>query len=165
MEPSWLQYARREIGTTEVPGPGSNPIIETYAKEAGVFDVVSDDEVAWCAAFVGSMLSRGGQSGTGRAAARSYEKWGKLLLGPVIGAVTILSRPPSTWQGHVGFLIAANDDKIRLLGGNQHDTVSIADFPRNRVVAYRWPIGVLITPEWVSPRIGDEPADQNPTDR
>lgn len=154
LEPLWLNIARKEIGTKEVPGPGDNPAIAKYWSDAGIADAaMGQDEVPWCAAFVGAMLARGHQSGTGAANARSYEKWGRALASPCLGCVVVISRPPVSWQGHVAFYLGTDKAarRVRVLGGNQSDAVSIGEFSLDRVVAYRWTAGGLIQPEWVGP--------------
>lgn len=152
-EPKWLSLARAEIGTLEKPGDGDNPKILQYAKDAGIASIINHDSVPWCAAFVGAMLTRSGIIPSGKANARSYDEWGKRLNGPVLGCVVVLTRPPNTWQGHVGFCLGAQDHLIQLLAGNQGDKVSIASFNRNRVSSFRWPIDQVIYPEWVNPRL------------
>jgi uncharacterized protein (TIGR02594 family) len=154
MEPLWLSNARSELGTKEFPGTPDNPRIIKYwvdANLAGVAD--GQDEVPWCAAFVGSMLHRANQQGSGKANARSYSTWGRNLLSPVLGCVVVLSRPPNAWQGHVGFYVSSDRAKrlIRIIGGNQSDSVSVADFSIDRIVSLRWPASQTILPEWVGP--------------
>lgn len=152
-EPKWLTLARAEIGTLETPGEGDNPKVLAYAKDAGVSGVVNHDSVPWCAAFVGAMLQRSGIQPTGKANARSYDDWGVKLLGPVKGCVVVLNRPPNPWQGHVAFCAGSEDHLLQLIGGNQGDKVSLASFNRNRVSSFRWPPGIPIEPEWVTPRL------------
>lgn len=166
LEPLWLNIARKEIGVKEAPGPADNPVIVQYWKDAGIADVaMGQDEVPWCAAFVGAMLVRGHVPGSEKANARSYEKWGRALASPCLGCVVVISRPPTAWQGHVGFYIATDKiaRRVRLLGGNQGDAVSIADFSLDRVVAYRWPTSGLIQPEWVGPLPVDGKATVEPS--
>ena len=154
MDPLWLSFAREEIGTREVPGDGDNPRIIKYWNDAGLSAVADgQDEVPWCAAFVGAMLARGRQSGSGAANARSYQGWGRKLITPCLGAVVVLSRPPHAWQGHVGIYLGTDlgRGRVRIVGGNQADAVSIADFSIERVLGYRWPAGSSILPEWVGP--------------
>ena len=154
MDPLWLTYARAEIGTKEFPGTPDNPRIIKYWNDAGLTNVADgQDEVPWCAAFVGAMLARANQPTSGKANARSYESYGRKLLSPVLGCVVILSRPPTAWQGHVGFYLSTDRAKrlIRLIGGNQSDSVSIADFSIDRIVSLRWPASQTILPEWVGP--------------
>ena len=51
----------------------------------------------------------------------------------------VLSRPPDPAQGHVGFYIGETPANLLLLGGNQHNAVSVAPFPKSRVIGLRWP--------------------------
>jgi uncharacterized protein (TIGR02594 family) len=153
LEPLWLNLARKELGTKEAPGGADNPVVLKYAEDAEIAGVVNQDSVAWCAAFVGAMLARAQTPGSKRANARSYETWGRKIISPCLGCVVVFSRPPSTWMGHVAFYLGTNAaaKTVRVLGGNQGDAVSIAEFSRDRVVAYRWPTSGLIQPEWVGP--------------
>lgn len=154
MDPLWLSNARGEVGTREFPGAADNPRIIKYWNDAQLASVADgQDEVPWCAAFVGAMLVRARHPGSGRANARSYESWGRKIVSPCLGAVVVFSRPPHAWQGHVGFYLGTDmgAGRVRVIGGNQADAVSIADFPLDRVVAYRWPAGAPILPEWVGP--------------
>lgn len=165
LEPLWLTAARKELGTKEVQGPGDNPAIAKYWEDAGIADVaMGQDEVPWCAAFVGAMLARGTAEGSGKANARSYEKWGRALISPCLGCVVVISRPPVTWQGHVAFYLGTDRAarRVRVIGGNQGDAVSIAEFSLDRVVAYRWPAGAVIQPEWVGPIAVTSTSQQEP---
>lgn len=166
LEPLWLNLARLEIGTAEVPGPADNPVIAKYWSDAGVGDVaMGQDEVPWCAAFVGAMLARAHQPGSRAANARSYDKWGRALNSPCLGCVVVLSRPPVSWQGHVAFYLGTDRGarRVRVLGGNQGDQVAIGDFSLDRVVAWRWPAGLLVQPEWVGPLAVQGSSIVNPT--
>ena len=53
------------------------------------------------------------------------------------GVVVILARGPSS--GHVGFLEDWDDDRVKLLGGNQGNAVTKAWFPMSRVIGWRIP--------------------------
>lgn len=52
---NFIQIAVAELGQKEIVGPGNNPRIIQYAKEAG-FPSVSDDETAWCSIFITGWL-------------------------------------------------------------------------------------------------------------
>jgi len=39
--------------------------------------------------------------------------------------------------GHVGFYAGRESDRVRVLGGNQDNTISIATFPAAHVLGYR----------------------------
>ena len=69
------KLARKEIGTWEWKD-GHNPVVLQYFEDTG-HAWVQDDETAWCAAFVGSMLKRAGFKHTGKLNARSYQNWGE----------------------------------------------------------------------------------------
>ena len=50
--PKWLELARAELGTKEMPGPLSNPTVVSYYLDA--VGSRQADAVPWCAAFVGA---------------------------------------------------------------------------------------------------------------
>lgn len=143
--PKYYEVALGEIGVREVPGAGSNPRIDAYLQTCGM----SDDATPWCAGFVGWSLDNGGNKGTGAANARSYERWGVSAFAAheaihpanmQIGDVVVLRRGTKEWQGHVGFFAGAGrDGYIKLLGGNQGNAVSIAEFPVSDIRAVRRP--------------------------
>jgi uncharacterized protein (TIGR02594 family) len=136
----WLRQAIAMLGTYEAPGAKNNPkIVELYA-EAG-HPNIQHDSVPWCAAFVGAMLRRAKLPSTGGLAAREYEGYGEKLKAPEFGCIGVKKRGSVGWQGHVGFVVAANSSTIWMLGGNQADRVSVAAFPRSTFTAFRWPAG------------------------
>lgn len=142
--PLYFLHALAEIGVREVAGDGHNENILKYWDEAQVPRGAGGggDETPWCAAFVGAMLMRGGAQPTGKGSAKSYQLWGKEARGiNLLGAVVVLDRPDPApkWQGHVGFCCGFTAGTVNVLGGNQSDRVSIATFPRSRVVAMRYP--------------------------
>lgn len=144
-QPPWLLTAWRDIGVAETPGSGSNPSVLAYYRDSGQPSVRSDD-VPWCAAFVGAMLQRAGETPTGSLLARSYLSWGRDLEAPKLGAIAVLSRGAEPWQGHVGFLVGLTDDRVFLLSGNQDDRVSVEAFDRARLLGLRWPSNVSRAP-------------------
>jgi uncharacterized protein (TIGR02594 family) len=147
-EPKWLELARTELGQHEISGPKSNPDIIKFFNDAGHPEVHSD-ATAWCAAFAGAMLKRAGYNPSGSLMARSYLKWGTGLQKPEIGSIAVLWRnSPDSSEGHVGFVVDAGQDFIKLLGGNQGSLgqVSIETFPMSRVLGFRWPYAESLTP-------------------
>lgn len=139
--PPWFLSLHADIGQHERPGRKHNPVIVKYFADAG-FPGVKDDETAWCAACVNAHLERHGIPGTKSLAARSFERWGEECE-PRIGCVVVMSRgDPKGWQGHVGLYYGETATHVIVLGGNQGDAVSVAKFPKSRVVAYRWPRGI-----------------------
>lgn len=134
------QYAKAEIGTAEIPGPKHNPAVVNWFADVG-HSWVSDDETAWCAAFIGAMLERAGLTSTRKLNARSYLDWGDTeitLAAAQEGDIVVFYRgDPNGWQGHVGFFSALRGDKIMVLGGNQGNEVSIAPYSKTRLLGIR----------------------------
>lgn len=94
---------------------------------------------AWCADFVNAALGGAGMEGTGSGAARSFMDWGQPVDQPQRGDVAVFSRgDPNGWQGHVGFFDSYNPDgTIRVLGGNQGDAVSFANYSPDQLLGFR----------------------------
>lgn len=136
--PPWMAAAWAEYGQREVAGPASNPRIRAFYRDAGHPEITGDD-VAWCAAFVGAVLERSGQTATRSLLARSYLRWGREIPSPLSGAIAIFPRGNDPGAGHVGFVVGATTDKLFVLGGNQSDAVNIAAFSRTAVLSLRWP--------------------------
>ena len=154
------ELAKAEIGTVEW-AEGSNPKVVAYYRDAGHSEV-TDDSVAWCAAFVGAMLKRGGQLGTGALNARSYLKWGKAVAieDALPGDICVIERGGSTWQGHVFFYVSQTKTHINGLGGNQRDAVNIAAHPKAKLLGVR---RSMYSNEPTSPPITPKPVVVNKT--
>lgn len=132
-----LATAGEYLGTAEIPGSRHNPAIVQMFADSGHSWVV-DDETAWCAAFVGSVLARCGLPTTGSLAARSYLQWGEAVTQPRPGDVVVFWRgSPDSWQGHVGFFVRRDGNTIIVRGGNQGNKVSDAPYPASRLLGYR----------------------------
>lgn len=144
-EPPWLAAARRYLGTSEAPDSADNPVIAGFFRRAT--GRAYPDSTAWCAAFVGACLAEAGLRGTGSLLARSYLDYGTPLSEPRPGCIVVLSRGRSAWQGHVGFYVGRQNDRVAVLGGNQADRVSVAHYPAARVLGYRWPDAAAAMPD------------------
>jgi len=137
-QPEWLAAAWAELGQREIAGNADNARIRAFFRDVGQ-PASLHDEVAWCAAFVGACLERAGLASTRSLMARSYLRWGDAVSAPRFGAVAVLSRGSDPSAGHVGFLIGETASHLVLLGGNQADAVSVAAYPRARLLGLRWP--------------------------
>lgn len=135
--PPWLVEARKHLGLKEGPGSKDNPTVVSFYALAG-HPEVKHDEVPWCAAFVGAMLTKVGIKGTGTLWALDYSTWGQKLKMPVLGAIATKKR---NGGGHVAFVIAADPNYVWLLGGNQSDSVCIAKYARKDIYSYSLPEG------------------------
>ncbi len=94
---------------------------------------------AWCAAFVNATLQKAGQKGTGSNMARSFMDWGQPVDQPQRGDIAVFTRGDANGPyGHVGFFEGYNPDgTIRVLGGNQGDAVSVANYSPDRLLGFR----------------------------
>lgn len=131
--------AQEYLGLEEYPGARHNPEIVAFAAATGN-GWVQDDETPWCASFVGAILAQVGVQGTGRLNARSYVDWGSAvdLDDAQQGDVVVFWREsPTSWKGHVGFYAGVQGDKVLVLGGNQGNKVSLAEYPISRLLTVR----------------------------
>lgn len=94
---------------------------------------------AWCAAFVNATLEQTGMKGTGSNMARSFMDWGQGVDSPMKGDLAVFTRgDPSGPYGHVGFFEGYNPDgTIRVLGGNQGNKVSVANYSADDLLGFR----------------------------
>lgn len=125
--PKHMEWARKYIGVAETPGKASNPVVDEFFALAGLKGL--KDDVPWCAAFVAAMLKKAGflneVEPKMRLWAASYARCGVALKNPAWGAIGVKTR---NGGGHVGFVVAANAERVWLLGGNQGDKVSISEW-------------------------------------
>jgi uncharacterized protein (TIGR02594 family) len=138
-QPRWLELAWGDLGIAETPGAADNPRVVRYFAEVHQSGI-AHDAVAWCAAFVGACLERASIRSTRSLMARSYLAWGVPAEEARLGAVAVLSRGFDPRLGHVGFLVGETSAGLILLGGNQSGRVCVEAFPRNRLLALRWPV-------------------------
>jgi uncharacterized protein (TIGR02594 family) len=125
-----LVIASKEIGVKEYKG-GENPRIIEYHSVTSL--KATEDEVAWCAAFVSWCLEKAGYQSTRSASARSYLSYGNPVDKPFEGCIVVFERG-EPWQGHVGFFVKEEGSYVHCLGGNQGNAVSIAKYPKSRVL-------------------------------
>ncbi len=146
IEVSAFDLAQRFVGTKEIGGASSNPLILAMLNLDQ--NVGQSDEVAWCSAFVNwiAWLLRLPRSKSLRA--RSWLSVGlpvELTAAQPGFDVVILKRGDGIQPGpdvieapgHVGFYAGLSPNKVLLLGGNQGDSVSVAGFDRANVLGVR----------------------------
>jgi len=142
IEYPWMAIARSKLGIHEIPGPEANAFITECLESTTLgYPENQSDETAWCSAFANRVMQLAGYDGTNNAWARSWLDWGREPTDPEFGAgvVVVLARGPNF--GHVGFLEDWDDNRVKILAGNQGDAVSEAWFPVGRVLGYRIPLG------------------------
>ncbi len=133
-----VAFAEAFIGKNENNAEDVQILSAFIQNTAGI--KINPAQTAWCAAFVDAVLHAStGTAGTGKLNARSYLDWGKPVSTPQVGDVEVFSRgDPNGWQGHVGFYAGMNaDGTIKVLGGNQGDSVSIDNFDASKLLGYR----------------------------
>lgn len=146
MDAPWMDTAEAELGTRGFPGDkNNNPRVLEYLRTVAAG---GKDEIAWCSAFANWVIkqesgSYPGMKGTGSPLARSWLHWGSPMAWPTYGAITVFWRiAPKGLFGHVGFYAGSEGDNLFVLGGNQGNTpgvVSVARFPKKRLLGFRWP--------------------------
>lgn len=145
----WLELARTDLGERRWDGAKHNPKILEYYATCGHPEVEAD-EVSFCAAGVGTWLTRAGYPippTSTNLLARSYITYGIGLDEPEIGCIGIWPRG-AAWQGHVGIVaeILPGGAKVKLLGANQgakHE-VSYATYKTADALAFRRPVKATV---------------------
>lgn len=142
--PEYMRIAASYLGTREAPGKANNPLVVQMFGLAG-HPQITQDSVPWCAAFVAACLAKAKVPNevtkSLRLWAAAYAQIGTSipLSSPVWGCIGVKTR---TGGGHVGFVVAANEKYVWMLGGNQGDNVTVGRFPRSSFSAFRLPTGI-----------------------
>jgi uncharacterized protein (TIGR02594 family) len=134
--PAWVATAYKEIGQSEIPGVEENPRIAAYFNSLGYGKIYRDDKDDWSSPFVEWSLQQAGKFGPKSIKPADWLTWGKSLKVPTLGAIVVLN---FSGLQHVGFYVGEDSDFVRILGGNQNDTVSVYRYPRSAVRGYRAP--------------------------
>ena len=142
-----FNIALRFTGLHEIAGEKDNPFIQWCLSLCSGFDGETPDEVPWCSAFMNGCHFLAGLPRTKSAAARSWLRLGLRIpiAAAARGDVVVLKRGGGEQpgvevlqaQGHVGFFAGLSPDGqfVRVLAGNQGDSVNIESFPIDRVLA------------------------------
>ena len=144
-----FNVALRFLGVAEAAGGASNPAVLAMLK----LDAprVHDDAVPWCSAFVNWTAWVAGYERSRSLRARSWLRAGEAVEDAAdvrAGDVVVLKRGRGPQPGpeviaapgHVGYVFEAPSrgaGKVRVLGGNQGDRVSVKAFPTGRVLGVR----------------------------
>lgn len=148
IEISAFDLAMRFVGTKEIPGVVSNPLILAMLKLDDSWP--TGEEVPWCSAFVNFVAHLLRLPRSKSLAARSWLTVGTPIALSVAEPgfdVVVLRRGSGPAQpgpedtkapGHVGFFAGRTDmDNVMVLGGNQSDGVTVAPFPITKVLGVR----------------------------
>jgi uncharacterized protein (TIGR02594 family) len=136
----WFEEARHLVGTKEVLGSKSNPVIMDWATSLDI--AYAGDDVPWCGLFVahciGSTLQQEVLPGN-PLGARQWEQFGDVTT-PRLGAVLVFWRESlASGKGHVGFYVGEDGTAYQILGGNQSDKVCLMWLAKDRLRSARWP--------------------------
>ena len=135
--PGWLNLAKGEIGVQETVGGVDNPRITEYFATTKLGPQPAS--LPWNSAFVNWVLTKSGISGTNSGQARSWLGWGKSTELRT-GCIAVFWRvSPESGLGHVGFLVGQEGDSLKILGGNQNDSVNVISMNKNYLLGCRWP--------------------------
>lgn len=139
------KLAERFIGIKEVAGSIANPQILAMLKLDGNWP--HDDSVPWCSGFINYIAWLLGLHRTKSLMARSWlaEKIITQSEAKIGFDLVILKRSGANQPGpeilnapgHAGFFAGFVENYVRILGGNQNNSVNISKFSRSRILGIR----------------------------
>lgn len=128
-------------GLTEKAGPGSDERLIELIRSVAPW-AQDDSSVAWCGIYMTHLFKINGLKPPSKSmAARSWLKVGN-KVDPYYAEpgdlVVFWRRAIDDWRGHVGqFINWTEDGRIRVLGGNQNNSVSIRIYGKERILGIR----------------------------
>lgn len=135
--PKMIVEAMKLFGTFERPGVYNNPEIMSWAKELGLENQYSGDDVPWCGLFMGVVAKRAGKDiPPSPLWALSWTKFGTESKQAMLGDVLVFRR---NGGGHVTLYVGEDEVAYHCLGGNQSDRVCITRIGKERLYAIRRP--------------------------
>lgn len=133
--PRILVEALKTFGTIEQPGPGNNPSIMQWARDAGLDRVYRADSTAWCGLWMAYVAKQGGWDDPASPLwARNWLNFGTPQKTAALGDVLVFARGSS---GHVGLYVGEDATAYHVLGGNQSDRVMIKRIAKGRLLGIR----------------------------
>jgi uncharacterized protein (TIGR02594 family) len=141
--PKLISAAIQYLGIKEMPGIKSNPAIINMATTIGLKGVYNDDDIAWCAVFINFLCSITGKPTVkikgdlyNLMRASEFMNWGNevKIEQAQLGDIVVFKRPGGY---HVAIIIAESKTTLHVIGGNQGNSVSIAEFSKDNVAAIR----------------------------
>ena len=131
-----VAIARKYIGLSEIGATNKHPTIDAWAKSLSGKWLIGQP---WCGTFCAQVFKEAGLSTKipkDFFRAKEWEKAGTKLDKPAYGCVVTFTRDGG---GHVGFVVGkTKTGMLKVLGGNQSNSVNISDFDPKRVTSYRW---------------------------
>lgn len=146
VRPLWLQAGLALLGTKEFAGARDNQVILDWAHDLGdkIAKEYTHDSIPWCGLFAAHCLAAVGLKGPAQPlwALNFAGEWPSVRLdGPAVGAFAPMLRDGG---GHIMQVVGRDQHgNVMGLGGNQHDSVSVAPFAVSRLnKGFWWPAGV-----------------------
>ncbi|MEM1372329.1 MAG: TIGR02594 family protein [Pseudomonadota bacterium] len=141
----WLKVAFADYGVAEARAPTA--VLQMF-RDAGRHDIDSAS-VHWCAAYQTAVLQRAGIHvdipHDLTLMAKSFETFGTACA-PKPGAIAVFKRSGPAWARHVGNIVAVQETRLLILGGNQSNSVNLQWFARSELTATRWPPAQVLMP-------------------
>lgn len=130
----WMQIASdlTSFGGKHIPD------IEAYFAAAG-HPELSDDDLAWGVAVVGTCLAKSGVIPPKTLTGKSYLGVGTPVMLPRPGAIAVIASDMDTTAHRLAFVYSVKGDQIVAIGGHRAGLVGLDLVPRNKVIAFRWP--------------------------
>ena len=133
--PKILFNARKLIGTKEVLGDKSNPVILKWAKDLNLQSIYGTDSIPWCGLFMAHVCQISElEIPKMSLRAREWLNWGVKKEHAMLGDVLIFSR---NGGGHVGIYVGEDTKCYHVLGGNQSDRVCVVRIDKTRCIGVR----------------------------
>ncbi len=132
-----FDMALSQYGISELAGNRHNKAIVNYFQEIG-FEWITNDETAWCSAFINWCCLKCDLPRSKKLDARSWLNVGEQIDTPKVGDLVIFWRESkASWKGHVALFVRETDNFIYVLGGNQSNQVCIKPYYKKRLLGYR----------------------------
>ena len=135
----WIAEGLKTLGWHEV---ADNAKLSAWLKSGGKY-LGNPSALPWCGDWAETCIEKAlpdepwpGPVGTNPFFAQNWSSFG-VATAPTRGAAVAFRWSASA--GHVGFLIGQSGANYVILGGNQGNRVSIAEFPKSAAIATRWP--------------------------
>lgn len=133
--PRLIVEALKIYGTKEVVGKKHNPVILNWAKETGLENVYTADEIPWCGLVMAYLCKMAGKDIVKDPLwALNWAKWGQPSPTPELGDILTFKRPGG---GHVGICVGEDTTAYHVLGGNQENAFNITRIAKSRLYAAR----------------------------
>ena len=133
--------ALQDFGLSEIEGPDSNEFILKLIKKH-LPHVKDDSRAAWCGIIMAYWLNKLGieipkKPTVARNFYNQLERYESIkdYKDLKFGDIVVFWRESlSSWKGHVGLVIATDENRILVLGGNQNNRVSIKWYSAARFI-------------------------------